>query len=325
VWSKNATEINALENNFEFNNYVYFGTMPRAMYTLFSLTILTEFVEVGRPLLETQPGVTLFVLAFTVLFSIGIVNVIVGVIIESTLSSAKIMDYQVEQEEVERQVKYLKATEEFLTTMDTNSDGLISIEELKDVWESLEALNIPYWFTPTDVLTLVDYRGHAEVEREAFSSTFRQLLDMDEFHHRCSNNHTINIIMSLCLDILKRLKLVPSSREFKTEYALPYMAASSPVARSSLIDDDDMSPTKHLAQWSAQLPPELALPNRNAPPASEAHVRALLERIDQKLNAPQKTWCEEEVLARIESRIQSLETSLSSLTRLHNNRDLDIT
>merc|ERR1712137_218073 len=250
-------------------------------------------------------------------------NVIVGVIIESTLTSAKVMDYQLEQEKVQTQMKLLNQTKQFMSSLDKDGNGVITMNELKNVWKSLEVLNIPYWFTPTDVLRLVDYRGHAEVEAEALGETFRQLLDMDEFHHRCSNNRTINIIMSLCLDILKRLKLVPSGREFKTEYALPYMAASSPVAKSC--SSSDLSPAQQLAQWSAQLPPELALPNRNAPEASEARVRALLERIDQKLNAPEKMWCEEEALARIESRIESLETSLYSLTRLHHNRDLGIT
>jgi len=75
------------------------------MYTLFSITVGGEVATTGRPILEKQPLILFFHLGFTVLMSIGIMNVIVGVIVESTLDSARVIDQQVEREETTQQIQ----------------------------------------------------------------------------------------------------------------------------------------------------------------------------------------------------------------------------
>merc|ERR1719265_189935 len=39
----------------EFNNYMYFGTISRGMYTLFCVAIRAKWPELGRPVIEQQP------------------------------------------------------------------------------------------------------------------------------------------------------------------------------------------------------------------------------------------------------------------------------
>merc|ERR1719421_2260711 len=38
-----------------FNNYQFFGTIPRSMFSLFSIVILAEWPEIGRAMVEYQP------------------------------------------------------------------------------------------------------------------------------------------------------------------------------------------------------------------------------------------------------------------------------
>merc|ERR1719498_962007 len=61
----------------EFNNYQYFGTVPRSMFTLFNLVIMVEDIEFSRHVAEKQPQVILFFMGFVIVTSFGLMNVIV--------------------------------------------------------------------------------------------------------------------------------------------------------------------------------------------------------------------------------------------------------
>merc|ERR1719183_2542399 len=74
----------------EFNNYMYFGTLGRSMFTLFNLALLTEdWDNVGRAVLEEQPALLIFLLLFLCINTFGLMNVIVGVIVDNTLAAAE--------------------------------------------------------------------------------------------------------------------------------------------------------------------------------------------------------------------------------------------
>ena len=46
------------------NNYQYFGSISRSMYTLFNIILLTEVETIGRPVFEYQPFMLLFFVVF---------------------------------------------------------------------------------------------------------------------------------------------------------------------------------------------------------------------------------------------------------------------
>merc|ERR1719352_2000031 len=78
-----------------FNNYEYFGTIPRSMFTLFSVVILAEWPEIVRPICEQQVYMFPFFILFIVLTTFGLANVIIGVIVDNTFQAAA----QIDQEE----------------------------------------------------------------------------------------------------------------------------------------------------------------------------------------------------------------------------------
>merc|ERR550514_655258 len=73
------------------NNYVYFGTVLRSMYTLFNIVIMAEWPEIGRPLIEKQPQMFLFFVFFIIFTTFGVMNVIIGVIVDNTMEAARSM------------------------------------------------------------------------------------------------------------------------------------------------------------------------------------------------------------------------------------------
>jgi len=82
-----------------------FGTVPRSMYSLFELMTLEGWEEVGRPLVEAQPAMSLFLIGFIMVFTFGILNMIVAVVVEKTLTEARRMDETLQEEEEHKKHK----------------------------------------------------------------------------------------------------------------------------------------------------------------------------------------------------------------------------
>jgi len=67
-----------------------FGTMPKAMYTLFQvLTLESWSMIISRPLMDVHPVLFVAIISFILLTTFGLLNIIVGVVVENTLSVAK--------------------------------------------------------------------------------------------------------------------------------------------------------------------------------------------------------------------------------------------
>merc|ERR1719262_539746 len=96
------------ETDWEFNNYQYFGTLPRAMFTLFNLALLTEdWDNVGRATLEKQPYLLIFLLLFIAVNTFGLMNVIVGVIVDNTLAAGEAVNNDLAQRKMEESLDRL--------------------------------------------------------------------------------------------------------------------------------------------------------------------------------------------------------------------------
>ena len=52
------------------NNYEYFGTVGRSMFTLLNIAILAEWPEIGRAVWEKQPFMILVFILFMIVFFI---------------------------------------------------------------------------------------------------------------------------------------------------------------------------------------------------------------------------------------------------------------
>merc|ERR1719409_860760 len=91
----------------EWNNFVYFGSIPRSMYTLFNIVILAEFAEIGRPMIEKQPEMLMFFAIFIVFTTFGVLNVIIGVIVDNTMEAAKSMEKDYAEREKKQKLTLL--------------------------------------------------------------------------------------------------------------------------------------------------------------------------------------------------------------------------
>merc|ERR1719252_411221 len=104
----------------DFNPYQQFGTIPRAMYTLFCVVILAEWMELGRALVEYQPWMIFFFLIFIIFTTFGVMNVIIGVIVDNTMEAAKSIEAEDEESEKARKLQLLQNIRDLVFSLDAN-------------------------------------------------------------------------------------------------------------------------------------------------------------------------------------------------------------
>merc|ERR1719171_1288200 len=73
----------------EYQSQMYWGSIPRSMFTLFNFILLAECSEFLRPLFFTNPAICVVLMLFIFMYCLGVANVVVGVIVENVLKSAE--------------------------------------------------------------------------------------------------------------------------------------------------------------------------------------------------------------------------------------------
>lgn len=68
----------------------YFGSIGRSMLTLFQIVTLDDWSDgIARHVITNQPEMVIFFVLFVLVTSFGLMNVVVGIIVERTLAAAK--------------------------------------------------------------------------------------------------------------------------------------------------------------------------------------------------------------------------------------------
>jgi len=255
--------IDQLEIMRDFNNFVYFGSMGRSMYTLFCMATLAEFTEIGRPVLEKQPAMLLFFFAFAIFTTFGIMNVIIGVIVDSTMQAAKELDEKIEKLEMRVKLDRLQELRDLVFAMDTDNSHTISVTEIEEgmcspiVRENFDRLDLPPDFTAQDIFTLLDRDGDGQITTAEFMCSMFSLINNNEFQHRCNLHVMLNLVNRNVIKCYQALcHLVPNdqfdSRD-RTQSPKQHMVseASTPAAKgefaaiSSHLDHPSPLPTEN--------------------------------------------------------------------------------
>jgi len=142
-----------------------FGSVLRSMYSLFELMTLEGWQQVGRPLVAEQPFMAIFFFGFIMIFTFGLLNMVVAVVVEKTLLQARRLeqlDTDQMQKEVARELEQMRLA---FIACDVNHDNMIDRDEFASALQEtnlespkgrllvcLDRLGIP----TDDALTLFD-------------------------------------------------------------------------------------------------------------------------------------------------------------------------
>merc|ERR1719408_392095 len=160
----------------------YFGTVFKSMFTLFQIVTLDGWMDdIVRHILYFQPMLALLFIGFVVLTAFGLMNVLIGVIVENTMVAATVADQAIDQEQANKRKKALDQLEVMLELSDSNRSGDISLQELQAASQSrvvqaqLEALDVRQ-SEVEQLFELLDYERRGKVDLKKFITSCRELV-----------------------------------------------------------------------------------------------------------------------------------------------------
>lgn len=166
----------------EWPHQVYFGTVPRSMLSLFQILTLDSWCDyIVRHIVHRQPYMAPVFIFFLFITTFGLMNIIVGVIVENTLGAASISEARMERDQEKYRKRILQDLHVLFQLSDTDGSGRISRREFQaacrnpKVLEKLE--NLGLLLNETDTLfNLLDPTRKGSIDLSEFITTCKQLI-----------------------------------------------------------------------------------------------------------------------------------------------------
>jgi voltage-gated sodium channel len=151
-----------------------FGGVFLSMFTLFQVLTLEGWaMSVVRPIMDVYPSMVFFFLTFLFLTSFGLMNIVIGVIVENTLQAAAQNEDKL-REIMEKELHdNLTMLREIFLEADVDQDGMMSRDEFRlcmdrsDVQEKLSVMELP-GEEAADLFNILDEENKGEIDIEAF-------------------------------------------------------------------------------------------------------------------------------------------------------------
>jgi len=163
----------------------YFGSVPLSMFTLFQILTLDSWSDdIVRHVIHRQPAMAAFFLAFILFTAYGLMNIIVGIIVENTLGAAQTSDEGAEKRAEKERKKFLEDLRILLEMSDTGEGaqhGKMTRQEFLAALHSpaisakLEGLGLVRE-EAEDLFALMDPTGSGVVPVQDFVASCRQLV-----------------------------------------------------------------------------------------------------------------------------------------------------
>jgi len=196
-----------------FNNFQFFGTISRSMYTLFSLITLSEWSTVSRPIAEIQPWILPALIAFTMVTAFGVMNVVIGIMVEHALDAAMKCTQLQDEQHKQEQMRFILDIRQVMIEADENGDGFISLEELESAINRnvvlaglMSQVDLPDNFTIKELFTMIDGSGDGEISPDEFEQEMFRLVNCSDFQRMCLMQLSLNQTKSMVSTLQRELE-----------------------------------------------------------------------------------------------------------------------
>lgn len=166
----------------EWPHQVYFGSVPRSMLSLFQILTLDSWCDyIVRHIVHRQPYMAPVFIFFLFITTFGLMNIIVGVIVENTLGAASVTEQRMERDQEKYKKRILSDLHVLFQLSDTDGSGRISRREFQaacrnpKVLEKLENLGLLIQETDT-LFNLLDPTRKGSIDLSEFITTCKQLI-----------------------------------------------------------------------------------------------------------------------------------------------------
>jgi hypothetical protein len=259
-YSSVEKEIDEQEVMQNFNPYICFGTVMKAMLTLFNVAVLNEWTDIVRPVMLKQPHMVLFFLVFCTFVCFGVMNVIIGMIVDSVMQNTRQMEQELEQAKKKDRMKSLQEVQNMIFSVDKDQDELVDFDELQQMLTGsddkmrrlLAKISLPYGCTPWEFFSMLDNDGDGQLQHDEFLISLYRLMNCSEFQQTCmiqmGINETKKMIVDLNLNLIEIKGTLMQPRQAATE---PESHAEQPEKKCTQSELKKRSPVEGLRQESS--------------------------------------------------------------------------
>jgi len=180
--------------------------------SLFGICLLAEWSQIIRAVWEVQPPVVLFFIFFVVLSTFGLMNVIIGVVVDETSQVAERSSQETISQQRKRQMKVIARLSEALFRVDANNDGYVTRSEADaaqfDAGLVDEILNadLPVGFTPADLYEMLDVVDDKKLTQAEFLTGIFRMIHSTEFQRMCMLQQSAGLIRRQLSRVEKQLE-----------------------------------------------------------------------------------------------------------------------
>jgi voltage-gated sodium channel len=152
----------------------YFGTVPKSMYTLFQVLTLENWADgIARHVMSQQPEMVLFFIPFLMFTSFGIMNLVIGVIVENTLSASRNNEEKIKKTQEKERTRVLQHLRDIFLIADEDGSGTLTLEEFEqalkkpDVENRLKLIELETK-NAMELFYILDHDGSKELSVDEF-------------------------------------------------------------------------------------------------------------------------------------------------------------
>merc|ERR1719217_1631873 len=152
----------------------YFGDVPRSMYTLFQVLTLENWADgIARHVMSKQPEMVFFFVIFLMFTSFGIMNLVVGVIVENTLSASRNNEEKIKKMQEKERTRVLQHLRDIFLIADEDGSGTLTLEEFEqalkkpDIENRLKLIEIETK-NAMELFYILDHDGSKELSVDEF-------------------------------------------------------------------------------------------------------------------------------------------------------------
>lgn len=199
-YSEDEAEIDATDLMMDFNPHLFFGSIGASMLTLFNVVILAEWSEIVRPIMIKQPYLVVFFVAFITFTTFGVMNVIIGMIVENVMSNARAFESDEAAEELKRKLQTLDQIQTMWGSLAQDHDGRVTADVLAECMldkkstmrQLLSQVDLPRGFSPSELMFMLDCNGDGGLNQNELIEGMYRLIDSGPFQSICLVQKGIN-------------------------------------------------------------------------------------------------------------------------------------
>jgi len=205
-----------------FNPHITFGSMGAAMCSLFNIAIMAEWTEIVRPVMLKQPAMVLFFIVFMCFVCFGVMNVIIGMIVDSTIQHARDLDLEQQRANKRKKVHVLSELKDVIFKVDASGNDAIDSTELEVFLNSddqrmkciMDKVKLPFGCSSDEFRCLLDSDGSGSLKRDEFIQSMYRLVNCSGFQQMCLIQigvtrllESMNVLAEAVQDISQQVKV----------------------------------------------------------------------------------------------------------------------